>query len=228
MSKEKELEVGKMIEQEHKDTIKKIITDAENDSEKAKNSISEYVEDIAKDHIEEIPNYYTGKGGLLDMEEKLKQDLKNKKSTQVLKDAVPFLLDLNQRYRKQGMDLMKALRVWGENNLTVTDVQELVKGDVHTNLCPREAAYLLSLAKKMAYQSEDLYSERIADTERAYSYLNSKRVIPLTPYVKRLVDKVSSTHYQSKVGGVMWKIIVDNDQLHLARIEEEGECEDKK
>lgn len=75
-SKEKydkdELEVGKNIEEEHKPTynmIKNVLKETgELPSEK------EVYERIAKDHLDEYNNYYTG---LVEMEEKLEEEEKN-------------------------------------------------------------------------------------------------------------------------------------------------------
>lgn len=49
-SKDKELEIGKKIEMEHSDTIKSISKDV---------NVEAIAVKIAKDHLKEIPDYYT-------------------------------------------------------------------------------------------------------------------------------------------------------------------------
>lgn len=52
----KQLEIGKRIEKEHSDTIKKIIADVKAGKVKP---FEEYFKDIAKDHLKELKDYYT-------------------------------------------------------------------------------------------------------------------------------------------------------------------------
>lgn len=52
----KQLEIGKKIEREHSDTIKKIIADVKAGKVKP---FEDYFTDIAKDHLKELKDYYT-------------------------------------------------------------------------------------------------------------------------------------------------------------------------
>jgi len=51
---EKQLELGIEVEREHLDTIKRIIKEPENQS-----LIDKAIESIARDHLKEMPDYYT-------------------------------------------------------------------------------------------------------------------------------------------------------------------------
>jgi hypothetical protein len=66
--KEKQLEMGRVVEKEHTATLEELISDAENGQLKP---LEYYIEGIAEDHIEEIGNYYTL---LKEMEDKAKAE----------------------------------------------------------------------------------------------------------------------------------------------------------
>lgn len=89
----KELEMGKKVETEHKRTILKIlhILGTSPESEKGKKVMSVYSEMIAQDHIDEIENYYT-------LLKKMEEDAKNN-----VKKSIPmFSLNLNTKFLKRG------------------------------------------------------------------------------------------------------------------------------
>lgn len=61
IAKSKQLEIGKKVEEEHEDTIKKVKKDPNRPVEKVE-------EDIAKDHLKENPNYYVEGCPIVDKE----------------------------------------------------------------------------------------------------------------------------------------------------------------
>jgi len=213
---DKELEAGVKVEKEHADTLKKVINDAAESKEKAKNSLEKYEEMIAKDHIDEFSNYYTGPGGLLDMEKNLKASAGNTGKFKI------FLTDLHLRYRNAGLDLTKAIRVWGEQQLSPQDIKDIVFEDIHLNIAPSECAFLSDLSKRASLTNQLLPEYLIQDAYVESERLNRRSKVVLTPKIKHLVERVGSTnYYRSKIGGVVWKVILDNNIPHLARIDEE-------
>lgn len=131
-----------------------------------------------------------------------------------------FLMDLNNRYAKEQLNLMEALRVWKTARLTPTMIRDQVANDVEKRISLAEAKLLYKIgtdvSQGISYEDPYIVAE-IKDDELP-------NTIKLTASVRNSLEKVGQNLYRTKTASTLWKIdmkILDDGQQipYLIRVD---------
>lgn len=141
-----------------------------------------------------------------------------------------FLLDLEESYRKNGLDLKLALDNWKSARFSAEDIRDAIYSDINIKVRHVEAKFLQRCGKEIFEDNKvfaSFYDKSYRELERQSEVekkLATSKLVKLTPEVKKAVRKVNSSTYRNKFGSVEWSIVLVDGQPHLARrdLDDEG------
>lgn len=145
-----------------------------------------------------------------------------------------FLLDLEQSYRENGLDLKLALDNWKQARFSAEEIKEAIESDIHANISFVEAKFLQRCGKEIYEDNKifaSFYDKSYRNLEKrndAEKKLASSRIVKFTPEIKKAVKKIGNNTYRTKYGSVEWSIVLVDGQPHLARRDYDDETEKQK
>lgn len=139
------------------------------------------------------------------------------------------LYNLNNVYMSEGLDLIKALRIWKEARLTPNMIRDQIRNDVGYNVSLAEAKSLFKIGSDLqSGMNYDFGGEYYTDVMEK---MNTNNYIKITPSVRASVEKIGQNLYRTKRANILWKIDMkqtdDGSQIpYLVRIDSVSAHED--
>ncbi len=117
-----------------------------------------------------------------------------------------LLYQLQASYTKENLDLMGALKVWREANLSPSAIRDQVRNDIGRGITAAEAAELYHIGESMK-SDYDTFAKQYEVSKGRDDLIPpavKDRSIKLTPSIKMSMERVGQNMFRDKVAKTYW------------------------
>lgn len=131
-------------------------------------------------------------------------------STRMVSGSRELLHTLNNVYGNEGLDFMKALRVWKEARLTPQMIKDQIHNDVQQKVSLAEAMSLHKIGTSLIMGSDPNILNNKEDASDIYQKMSTSKQMKLTPNVRATLQRVGQNLFRTKRANIYWKIDMKN------------------
>jgi len=125
------------------------------------------------------------------------------------------------KYKEAGFNFHNVVSAWKTSALSSQDLRDVVREDIGIKLTSAESRDLHSCLKQEKVIEKDTDSPIIEK-------IKSSNYLKITPSIREQFIRVGPNTFKHRQGGLSWKIILQDDIPHLARIDEDEESRQEK